>query len=669
MKIAVLVAVLCAFAPVVATGQTGQAVQRRQPAQPTAQPPAPDKSAEAYAQFLQAHVFVDAGNAEEAIAAYKRAMALDPAAATIPAELAELYAGENRASDAQAAAEEALEIEPANKHAHRVLGQLFAETAGNAQDTRAGRSSQQENVLKAIDHLEKALETPARQTDIDVRALLSRLYVAAQQFEKAIPLLADIVKEAPSWRDGPSLLMEAYGGANKTEDAEKWLEASAPDNPQLYPSLAAFYARERRWVDAANAYEQALKASPRSFDLRVNLASMLMNTGSAADVLRARDALREAVGMRATDERALTLLSQSERRSGDPAAAEVAARKVVAQNNKNARGYFVLAEALEDQRHFQGVVDVLAPAVAAFRSTADGSSALGSLLPHLGYAYQELGQFDGAIKVFEDARKLAPNDPSMTTYLIRAQMAAKNYTAAADVAHSARVQNPNDLRLASLESTALRRGGKVDQSISTMEEFFRRQQDDPDAHVAMARTYVDGNRGPQAVKVLQAAQTKFPAENGIAFELGAVLDRQKRFGESETVFRQIIAKDPGNAAALNYLGYMLAERGERLTESVDLVKRALALEPDNGSYLDSIGWAYFKDNKLDLALDHLHRAADMLATNSVVQGHYADVLFRLGRYNDAISAWNKALSGDGDSIDRGDIDKKIRSARQKLPKK
>jgi Flp pilus assembly protein TadD len=463
--------------------------------------------------------------------------------------------------------------------------------------------------------------------------------------------------------------MEAYGGANKTEEAETWLESAAPDNPQLYPSLAGFYARERRWVDASNAYELALKASPRSFDLRVNLASMLMNTGNNADLLRARTVLREAVGMQATNERALTLLSQSERRTGDPAAAEVAARKVVAQNSKNPRGYFVLAEALEDQHKFQAVVDSLAPAVTAFRGTADGAFALGSLLPHLGYAYQELGQFDNAIKVFEDARKLSPNDPSMTTYLIRAQMAAKNYTAAADVAHSARAQNPNDLRLATLESTALRRAGKVDQSVSTMEEFFRRQQDDPDAHIAMAHAYLDGNRGVQAVKVLQEAQTKFPTETGITFELGAMLDRQKRFNESETVFRQLIAREPSNAAAMNYLGYMLAERGERLNESVDLVKRALALEPDNGSYMDSIGWAYFKDNKLDLALDHLQRAADMLTTNSVVQDHYADVLFRLGRYNDAIAAWNKALSGDGDAIVRGDIDKKIRSARQKLPRR
>ncbi len=55
---------------------------------------------------------------------------------------------------------------------------------------------------------------------------------------------------------------------------------------------------------------------------------------------------------------------------------------------------------------------------------------------------------------------------------------------------------------------------------------------------------------------------------------------------------------------------MLAERGERLDESVELIKRALKFEPDNGSYLDSLGWAYFKGGKLDLAEEHLKRAAD-----------------------------------------------------------
>jgi len=666
MKIVVLVAVLGALAPLAAAGQTRQVAPRQQ-ATPTT--PAPDRTAEAYAQFLQAHVLADESKTEEAIDAYRRAMALDPTAATIPAELAELFFGENRPVDAQGAAEQALKVDDTNKQAHRVLGQVHAGLAGNAPDTRAGRAQQQEHVTSAIEHLEKSLETPAKLTDIDVRALLSRLYVAAEQFDKAIPLLADIVKEAPAWRDGPSLLMEAYAGAGKTREAVTWLEESAPDNPQLYASLADSYARERRWVDAVSTYDLALKASPRSFDLRVNLAAVLMNTGSRADLLRGRDLLREALTMNANDERALLLLSQFERRAGDAAAAEAAARKVITVNARNPRGYFVLSEALEGQKKFQGVVDALAPAVAQFRGTANGAFALGSLLPHLGFAYQELGQYDKAIQTFEDARKLAPNDGTMIMYLVRAQMAAKNYTAAVDTVRVARVQSPDELRLASLEATALRRGGKVDQGVAAMEEFFRRKQDDPDAYVAMSQVYTDANRGAQAVKVLQDAQSKFPAETGIAFELGTVLDRQRKFAESEAVFRQLLSKEPDNAPALNYFGYMLAERGERLNESVDYIKRALAIDPDNGSYLDSIGWAYFRDGKLDLALEHLQRAAQMLATNSLVQDHYADVLFRVGRYDDAIAAWAKALSGDLDAVDRGDIDKKIRGAKQKLPKK
>ncbi len=81
--------------------------------------------------------------------------------------------------------------------------------------------------------------------------------------------------------------------------------------------------------------------------------------------------LREAVAARATDERALYLLAEAERVSGDLEAAEAMARRLIAQNAKNPRGYVVLAEALEEQQQYQGVVDALAPAVASFRAAAN----------------------------------------------------------------------------------------------------------------------------------------------------------------------------------------------------------------------------------------------------------------------------------------------------------
>jgi tetratricopeptide (TPR) repeat protein len=114
---------------------------------------------------------------------------------------------------------------------------------------------------------------------------------------------------------------------------------------------------------------------------------------------------------------------------------------------------------------------------------------------------------------------------------------------------------------------------------------------------------------------------------------------------------------------------MLAERGERLDESVNFVKKALQLEPENGSFLDSLGWAYFKADKLDLAETSLRRAAEQLQTNSVIQDHYGDVLLKMGRLDEAIVAFTRALAGDGDSIDRAEIDRKIRTAKQKLNKK
>jgi len=519
----------------------------------------------------------------------------------------------------------------------------------------------------AISHLEQSIENPPTFGDFTSRAVLTRLYVASGKFDKALAILPDLIKIG--WQDGAPLLMEAYAGVGRTSEGIKWLEESAPDNPELYGTLGDFYARERRWSDSANAYEHALENAPRSFDYRVYMASSLLQTDNIADVTKARDILREALTMRGTDERTLYLLSQAERRSGDAANAESAARRLIVQNGKNPRGYVALSEALEDQRRYQPIIDALAPAVATLSGSNDNGFSLSMILPHLGFAYQELGQFDKAIATFESARKIAPNDPSVTLYLIQAQMAAKNYSNAAELAHAARSTHPDDLRLARMESLALRRGGKVDQGLAILEEIVRTHNDDPEAVVALAQGYVDANRSPQAVKLLQDAQTRFPGDATVSLELGAVFDKQKKYNDAEAVLRQLIAKDPNNAVALNYLGYMLAERGERLGESVDYLKRALAIDPDNGSYLDSIGWAYFKDGKLDLALDNLKKAAEQMTTNSVVQDHYAEILFRLGRYNDAILAWTRALAGDGDSIDRGDIDKKIRSAKQKLPKR
>ena len=641
-----------------------------------AQPPpaASPKAAEAYAQFLIGHRLAENDDEAGAIAAYKKAMELDPTAADIPAELAGLYLQQNKIQEAMSAAEQSLKISADNSEGNRVMGIVYAAMSdpGAEQRTRtAAPDKSEEYAAKAIQHLEKAIERPIGDPDPNVRATLSRLYLRTSEYDKAVKMLTDLVNQEPGWQDGPMLLAEAYAGAGRTAEGITWLEGRAADDPRLLATLADFYERERRWSDAAAAYARIAARAPRNLEVKTRYAQTLLNAGGRDNIVKARDVLTEVVAGRGTDEFALYLLSQAQRRSGDGQAAEATARRVIALNGRSPRGYYSLAEALGERNQWQAVVDELSPVVARNRGKSPRETGfdVAILLPHLGFAYQELGQYDKAIATFDEARKASPKDAAVASYLITANMAAKKYSAAVDAAAAARADNPDDLRLMRLHAQALGKTGKADQGIALLESAVQAHADDPTAYVALAQTYSDADRGPQAVKLLQDAQVKFPQDNSIAFELGSVFDKQKKFADAEAAFRQVLSREPENAAALNYLGYMLAERGERLDESVGYLKKALLMEPENGSFLDCLGWAYYKSEKLDLAEDSLRKAADQLKGNSVIQDHYGDVLFKLGKYTDAIAAWNRALAGDGDSIDRGEIDKKIRSARQKTNKK
>jgi tetratricopeptide (TPR) repeat protein len=666
MKLRALAAVLSLSIPLAAQAQTprqrGAAVL----------PAAPDPTADAYDQFLRGHRLDQDNDVEGAIAAYKKAMALDPSSGEIPAELASLYLRQNRVREAMDSAEQALKLDESSSEANRVLGIAYATLAeGNDATTGGGRQNLAENVNNAIRYLERALEQQVGEPNPNVVATLARLYVGARQYEKAIPLLTDLTTKEPGWQDGPLLLIEAFTGAGRTAEAIEWLENQVPEDPRLATVLGDLYERDRRWSDAAKAYETAIQQTPRNLDLKTRYASALLNAGGRSDILKAREALTEVAGARKTDGRVLYLLSQAQRRSGDSNAAIVTSRSLIdLQEGKGPWGYFALAEALEQKGDYKGVVDALTPALATFRSgSGDTGSALMLLLPHIGFAQQELGNYDEAIKAFDEAHRSAPNDSAITSNLIEAYIAGKQYGVAIETARAALATRPNDVQFARLQAQALRRDGKADQGVTLVEEAARQHQDDPVAYIALAQVYADTARGAQAVRVLRDAEAKFPGENAILFELGAVYDKQKNFSEAEATFRRVVDRDPDNAAALNYLGYMLAEQGIKLDESVRYLTKAVQMEPDNGSFLDSLGWAYFKSDRLDLAEAPLKRAADQLKMNSVIQDHYGALMFKLGRYDEAIAAWDRALAGDGDSIDRADIDKKIQSARQKLPKK
>ena len=144
-------------------------------------------------------------------------MELDPLAADIPAELSALYLRQNKVQEAMSSAQAAIKLEASNREANRVLGTIYAALSESGQENPRGRAAARndENLSNAIAYLEIASDKSAGESDPNVRATLARLYIRSGAFDKAIPLLTELVNQEPGWQDGPTLLAEAYAGAGR----------------------------------------------------------------------------------------------------------------------------------------------------------------------------------------------------------------------------------------------------------------------------------------------------------------------------------------------------------------------------------------------------------------------------------------------------------------------
>jgi tetratricopeptide (TPR) repeat protein len=185
--------------------------------------------------------------------------------------------------------------------------------------------------------------------------------------------------------------------------------------------------------------------------------------------------------------------------------------------------------------------------------------------------------------------------------------------------------------------------------------------------VGMALTQLGETK--RAIAVIEGARQRKASGRGLLFSLGAAYERDGQHEAAERTFRTLIADEPGHHAALNYLGYMLADRGQKLDEAVGFITRALAIQGDEPSYLDSLGWAYFRQRKFEEARPPLERAAAAMAEVSVVQDHLGDLYFELKRYGDAAAAFDRALGGDRRDVDVAAITKKRDRARELSPRK
>lgn len=194
----------------------------------------------------------------------------------------------------------------------------------------------------------------------------------------------------------------------------------------------------------------------------------------------------------------------------------------------------------------------------------------------------------------------------------------------------------------------LGQSGKTDAAIEVLENLAARQPNLPSVHVALADLQRRQENYAAAVTSYDKAIALTETDSGgnwfLHYARGICNERLKHWDKADADFRRALELNPDQPQVLNYLGYSLVERHEKLDEALDMIERAVAVQPDSGYIVDSLGWVLFRLGRYDEAVDHMERAVELMAVDPVVNDHLGDVYWAVGRTREAEFQWRRALS-------------------------
>ncbi len=162
-----------------------------------------------------------------------------------------------------------------------------------------------------------------------------------------------------------------------------------------------------------------------------------------------------------------------------------------------------------------------------------------------------------------------------------------------------------------------------------------------------AQILTEAGQTDEAFDLLEKALRQFPGDTRLLYTRALLAARLDRLQLAEDDLRAVLALEPGNAAALNALGYTLADRTDRLREAEALIRQAFELEPEDPAIIDSMGWVAYRMGRLEEA-ERFLRQAMLRDRNAEIAAHLGEVLYVQGREAEARQVWNEGLRMDPD---------------------
>src|SRR6201981_1464027 len=592
---------------------------------PASQPTAHkvDKAA-AYYHYSLAHMYEEQvavyGRSEmagKAIDEYRLAIEADPSSEYLTSGLAELYAKTGRIREAVSEAQDILKRDPNNLEAHKLLGRIYLRSLG---DMQSGNGSS--SVLKlAIEQYEQIIKIEP--DNMDDHLLRGRLYRLNNDLSKAEAEFKTAVKLQPDSEEAVTTLAYLY---NEEGDAARAVQvlSSVPDagrSAKMYSALGYTYEQQKQYKEAINAYGHAIELDHDNLDAIRGLAENLMNNGQTDEALEQYKVIADA-----NPEDAQTYLHMAEiyRKTCKFDLALENLKKAETMVQDSVEVPYNMAAVYQAQGRYDEAAQTLSDLLKKTEKP-DNSYSQGErnnravFLERLGTVYRDQGKYTEASEVFRKMIALG-DDNAVRGYqqVIDTYREAKQWQQATAAAKEAVQKLPNDRGLHMVYAAQLADAGQPDKALADVRSLLKGTSDDREVYITLAQMNTRLKRWDDAQQALDKAEqlsTKPDDKEYVYFLRGSSFERQKQFEQAEEMFRKVLANDPQNSMTLNYLGYMLADRGVKLEEALALIKKAVELEPSNGAYLDSLGWAYYRLGKYDQAEEQLVKASQRIGTD------------------------------------------------------
>jgi tetratricopeptide (TPR) repeat protein len=261
----------------------------------------------------------------------------------------------------------------------------------------------------------------------------------------------------------------------------------------------------------------------------------------------------------------------------------------------------------------------------------------------------ELEQFDQASDKFTQLAKVDQRADEANYYLGYVNEQRNNLPLAIAAYREVRIGTQNFLAAQQQATRLAIQLGDLDPAHDHLSQLSRGQPRlEILFHTIESGALIQAGHPDRARELLDRALNKYPNETDLLFARVLLFDSLGDKAGSEQDLKQIIRMQPEDSRALNHLGYMLADQTDRYQEALELIERAIAISPDDPAIIDSLGWAQFKLGRYEEALTNLRRAYAVFP-DAEVASHVGEVLWMMGREQEAVEVWRGALENQPDS--------------------